>query len=114
MTSAPSARTSSGWSDFTVPFVPTGMNAGVADVAVRRGENAGAGRAVGRVDGESSASYARVVTIAPRARGHPAPPPAMSVSPKRSRMGHEMRAESATIVARHSHAHSTTIASPNE
>ena len=28
-TSAPSARTSSGWSDLTVPFVPTGMNAGV-------------------------------------------------------------------------------------
>ena len=29
ITSAPSARTSSGWSDLTVPFVPTGMNAGV-------------------------------------------------------------------------------------
>jgi hypothetical protein len=29
ITCAPSARTSSGWSDFTVAFVPTGMNAGV-------------------------------------------------------------------------------------
>ena len=29
ITSAPSARTSSGSSVFTVPFVPTGMNAGV-------------------------------------------------------------------------------------
>ncbi len=29
ITSAPTARTSAGWSVFTVPFVPTGMNAGV-------------------------------------------------------------------------------------
>ena len=29
MTAAPIARTSSGWSAFTVAFVPTGMNAGV-------------------------------------------------------------------------------------
>ena len=26
---APSAQSSSGWTPFTVPFVPTGMNAGV-------------------------------------------------------------------------------------
>ena len=32
---APSARTSSGWSAFTVAFVPTGMKAGVGIVSVR-------------------------------------------------------------------------------
>ena len=91
---------------------PDGHEGRRADVAVRRGEDAGAGRAVGRVEAKAHELAGRNDCAA-----RPGPPRA---STRYERIvealthGTRKRAESATIVARHSHAHSTTIASPNE
>ena len=62
---APSARTSSGWSDFTVAFVPTGMKAGVRIAPCASFENPSAGLTVGGFDSEAQkAAYDIVQEIA--------------------------------------------------
>ena len=95
-TSAPSARTSSGCRDLTVPFVPTGMNAGVrispCPVVTTPA------RAAPSVATMRKLSVSSLREFATRPRGHPAPPPAMSVSPNLERMGHASATKQRRIV----------------
>ncbi len=98
----------------TVPLVPTGMNAGVrispCVVAMTPDRAAPSVAATRKL---TSSTRRRTPT---RPRGHPAPPPAMSVTRKRSPMGHGSAPNSRQPVTRAAHRsrQSTTIASPNE